>query len=183
MKNALTSTLLAAAVLGGGVVGAGALAGVAGASDEPTLTDAATETVETVEVTDDGGIVTVQDADTPEAPADEDAEREGCERRGHRGGKSLDTVAEVLGIDEDDLRTQLADGATIADIAGDDIDAVIDALVADKTERIEAAVEDGRLTQEEADEKLAEIEDRVTDNVNGIRGERGADDADGEIAS
>ena len=62
---------------------------------------------------------------------------------------------------------------------------VIDALVAEKTERIADAVESGRLTQDEADEKLAEIEDRVTDKINGIRGERGDDaaDDDGEISS
>lgn len=188
MKTAITSTLLAAAVLGGGVVGTTALAGATGASDgEPTLAEEVVDTTaidEVVDTSDDGGIVNVQDADTDEAP-EADAERDGdCERRGHRGGRSLGTVAEVLGLEADELRSQLADGATIADIAGDDIDAVIDALVAEKTDRIAQAVEDGRLTQEEADEKLAEVEDRVTDKVNGIRPERGAEaDDDGEISS
>ena len=184
MKTAITSTLLAAAVLGGGVVGTTALAGATGASDgEPTLAEEVVDTTST-DVSDDGGIVNVQDAETDEAPA-VDGERDGdCERRGHRGGRSLGTVAEVLGLEADELRAQLADGATIADIAGDDVDAVIDALVAEKTERIAQAVEDGRLTQEEADEKLADVEDRVTDKVNGIRPERGADaDDDGEISS
>ena len=190
MKTAITSTLLAAAVLGGGVVGTTALAGATGASDgEPTLAEEVVETaidevVETdVDVSDDDGIVNIQDADTDEAP-EADGERDSdCERRGHRGGRSLGTVAEVLGLEADELRSQLADGATIADIAGDDVDAVIDALVAEKTERIAQAVEDGRLTQEEADAKLAEVEDRVTDKVNGIRPERGAATDDGEISS
>ena len=181
MKNAITSTLLAAAVLGGGVVGTTALAGASGATDgEPTLAEEVVETDASGVA--DGGIVTVQDTETDEVP---EADGEDCERRGHRrGGRNLGTVAEVLGLEVDELRDQLSDGATIADVAGDDLDAVIDALVADKTDRIAQAVEDGRLTQEEADEKLAEVEDRVTDKVNGIRGERG-DDAtdDGEISS
>ena len=182
MKNAITSTLLAAAVLGGGVVGTTALAGATGASDgEPTLAEEVATTTDA-----DGGIVNVQDAETDEAPGvDGEAGGEDCERDGHRrGGRNLDTVAEVLGLEVDELRAQLSEGATIADVAGADLDAVIDALVAEKTERIADAVESGRLTQDEADEKLAEIEDRVTDKVNGIRGERG-DDAtdDGEISS
>ena len=92
MNNALTSTLLAAAVLGGGVVGAGALAGVAGASDDPTLTEIAEITA--TDVFDADGVVTVQDADTDEAPTEGEGERDGCERRGHRGARNLDTVAE-----------------------------------------------------------------------------------------
>ena len=166
MKNAITSTLLAAAVLGGGVVGTTALAGATGASDgEPTLAEEVATTTDIADVADDGGIVNVQDAQTDEAP---EVEGEDCERRGHRrGGRNLGTVAEVLGLEVDELRDQLRDGATIADVAGDDVDAVIDALVAEKTDRIAQAVEDGRLTQEEADEKLAEVEDRVTDKVNG----------------
>lgn len=182
MKNAITSTLLAAAVLGGGVVGTTALAGATGASDgEPTLAE---EVVQSDATADDGGIVTIQDAETDEAPEAE-GEGEDCERRGHRrGGRNLGTAAEVLGLEVDDLRDQLNDGATIAEVAGDDLDAVIDALVAEKTDRIAQAVEDGRLTQEEADEKLADIEDRVTDKVNGVRPERGNSAADdGEISS
>lgn len=184
MKNAITSTLLAAAVLGGGVVGTTALAGATGATDgEPTLAEEVSTTTDAGDTSDDGGIVNVQDAETDEAPEVE-GDGEDCERDGHRrGGRSLGTVAEVLGLEVDELRTQLSDGATIADVAGDDLDAVIDALVAEKTERIAEAVEDGRLTQEEADEKLAEVENRVNDKVNGIRGERGDDADDGEISS
>ena len=62
-------------------------------------------------------------------------------------------------------------------------DVLVDALVAAETERITQAVTDGRLTQEEADERLADLEARVTERVSTERPERGerpdaaADDA------
>lgn len=58
---------------------------------------------------------------------------------------SLETVAEALGIDVATLREQLKDGQTVADIAGPQTQAVIDALVADENEAIENAVANGRL--------------------------------------
>ena len=109
------------------------------------------------------------------------------ERPGHHGpGKGIkggDTAAEALGITTDELREALRDGATIAEIAalqGVDVQSVIDAMVAEASERLAEAVENGRITQEEADEKLAELGEKITDVVNngrpegeGPRGPRG----------
>lgn len=169
MKKVLSSTLIAATVFGGGVLGAGALAGVAGAENDSNA------------VVDGSAVVDVQIQDVdPEAPGtlEEDGERTG--RRGrhgrhHRGGRSLGVVAEVLGLEVDDLKTQLQDGATVADIAGDQTNEVIDALVDAKQTRLDAAVEADRLTQEEADEKLAEVTARITDRVNNGRPDRGSE--------
>lgn len=181
MHKSLSSTLLAAAVLTGGVVGVSAVAG-AESSDTPILEDAVTDVQAEDTVTD----VPVQDtapeadeAETDEGEAEVDGEREGCER-GHRGarGGNVGAVAEILGLEADELRSQLADGATIADIAGDQTDEVIDALVAEKQERLDAAVENGRLTQEEADERLETLTERITEKVNNGFADRGADDAD-----
>lgn len=90
---------------------------------------------------------------------------------GHRGGAPvLSAAATALGMTEDELRTALeADGATLARVAeeqGVEVDALVDALVTVQQERIAAAVEDGRLTQEQADERLADLEERVTERVN-----------------
>lgn len=55
-----------------------------------------------------------------------------------------DTLSEVLGISEDELRQALRDGQSIADIAeanGIDRQAVVDALVAEATERIESFID------------------------------------------
>jgi len=116
-----------------------------------------------------------QDAETQvETPAPDAEEREG--RRGHRHGNraaKAEAIAEVLGLSVEDLRTARQEGQTLAEIAGADVDALIAAMVDAKTERIEAAVESGRLTQQEADEKLAGLEEKVTEKVNAEPGERG----------
>jgi polyhydroxyalkanoate synthesis regulator phasin len=106
---------------------------------------------------------------------------------GHGGsgrGLDLSVAAETLGLSEEDLRTALeADGASLASVAGDRgvaVDDVVAALVQAAQERLDDAVADGRLTQEEADERAADLETRVTDLVDstdvdrdGPRGGRG----------
>jgi hypothetical protein len=92
-------------------------------------------------------------------------------RHGHGGGRpALDTAADALGMTEDELREALqAEDTSLADVAeaqGVAVDTLIQALVDAQEERIAGAVEDGRLTQEEADERLADLEDRVTELVN-----------------
>jgi polyhydroxyalkanoate synthesis regulator phasin len=128
---------------------------------------------------------------------------------GHRGvggpGKliraGLDVVATTLGITEDEVRTALESGQSIADLAvskGKTAQDVIDAIVAEATTRINAAVTDGKLTQERADELIANLTTGVTELVNstpplggpglglpglpgfGGRHHRDADDADDE---
>lgn len=56
-----------------------------------------------------------------------------------------------------------------------DIRGVVDALVPAENTRIDQAVTDGRLTQEQADEKKAQTTERVTNMVNNIRPPRGTD--------
>jgi polyhydroxyalkanoate synthesis regulator phasin len=90
---------------------------------------------------------------------------------GHHGGwHGLETAAEALGITEDELRTALeADGASLAKVAQDrgvDVQTVVDALAADVRDRVAEAVQEGHLTQEQADQRLADLEQEVTDWVN-----------------
>lgn len=90
--------------------------------------------------------------------------------RGGPGGPDLEAAATALGMSEDELRTALEpDGTTLADVAvAQDVpvDTLVDALVAAGKERIAGAVEDGRLTQDEADQRLADLEERITERVN-----------------
>ncbi len=88
---------------------------------------------------------------------------------GRRGGVSLDSAATTLGVSAADLRSALADGKSIADVAteqGVDLQTVIDALVADASARIDQQVTDGKLTVEEAATKKAELTERITEAVN-----------------
>jgi hypothetical protein len=102
-------------------------------------------------------------------------------KRGGHGdrGARAEATAELLGIEVDELRAALEDGQTLADVAeanGVDPQTIIDARVAAVTERINAAVESGGLTADEAADKLADVEERVTTAVNEggqARGERG----------
>ncbi|TFV56646.1 hypothetical protein E4P41_15415 [Geodermatophilus sp. DF01-2] len=91
----------------------------------------------------------------------------------HRGGHDLTAVATALGTGEDELRTALeADGATLAQVAeeqGVELDTLVAALVEAEREGIAEAVEDGRTTQEAADERLADLEQRVTERVTSPR--------------
>jgi hypothetical protein len=105
-------------------------------------------------------------------------EREGLpEGRGRAGGGDrfgfgLDAAATAIGITEDELRTALHDGSSIADVAAaNDVEAavVVDAMVEAASARIDEAVATGRLTEEQADERRAQLEDRLTAVVEGAR--------------
>ena len=81
----------------------------------------------------------------------------------------LAVAADALGMTEAELRTELEAGKSIAQVAeakNVDIEKVIDALVAERKEHIAAHVAEGKLTQEQADKLLADVETRVTEMVN-----------------
>ena len=107
-----------------------------------------------------------------------DTLREAMPRGGHgpgmRGGPGLDAAAEALGLSVEDLRTALSEGQSLADVAaanGVDVQSVIDALVAEAQAHMAEKVAEGDLTQEEADERLATVTERITAMVNGERPE------------
>lgn len=162
MKTPLRTAVAAAAIAGAGLAGFG-------------LTSAFAQT-------DQGDDATT----TTEAPADQEGRPEGC-----RGGPGLEAMAEAIGIDAEELRTALEDGQTPAEVAeanGVSRADLVDAVVADITEHLEQGVEDGRLTQEEADERLAEVTEHAEAIVDGERpegfgprgGPGGPPSADGE---
>jgi hypothetical protein len=91
-------------------------------------------------------------------------------RHGHGPGAALDAAAAYLGMSEDKLRDQLESGKTLAQVAkdrGKSVDGLVDAMLADKKKRIDAAVAAGKITKAEGDEFAAGLEARVADFVNG----------------
>ena len=101
---------------------------------------------------------------------------------GRGGGFGLDVAATTLKMTEAELRTALAEGKTLAQVAKDQsvsVNALIDALVTDKAARIAQAVEDGRLTQAQADAMTKDLRARVTDRVNRVRPPRPSFDREG----
>jgi polyhydroxyalkanoate synthesis regulator phasin len=94
------------------------------------------------------------------------------EFRGHRGarGFQLETVAGVIDIDVGALSEALRDGQTVAEVAeenGSSATAVINALVAEMNTKLDQAVEDGKLTTEQAEDIRADAPDRIEAMVNG----------------
>ena len=87
---------------------------------------------------------------------------------GMGGGAELDAAAEALGLEEDALRDLLSEGSTLADVAeeqGVAASDLVDALVTAATEHIDAAVADGRLDEDRAEEMKADLETRITEMV------------------
>jgi len=88
------------------------------------------------------------------------------------GGASdtLDAAARAIGIPTSELLSALRDGRTIAEVAEANdvpVSEVVDAVVAAEQDRLDALVADGRLTQEQADALSEDLEEWVTDLVNG----------------
>ena len=94
-----------------------------------------------------------------------------CDGIGLRAGDGpFATAAETIGITPRELMSALADGDTIADVAdahGVPLQEVIDAMVANEQEHLDAAVAEGRLTQAQADELAAGIDERMRALANG----------------
>ncbi len=94
--------------------------------------------------------------------------------RGHQrldfGGDIMALLSEATGLERQDILTQLREGATLAEIItanGGDVAAVQEEVIALATERINAAVADGRLSQARADSLLENLETRVNAALNG----------------
>jgi polyhydroxyalkanoate synthesis regulator phasin len=120
------------------------------------------------ELVDDGTITAAQADAVAEHLASSFPGRTGPRHRHQHPAFDGEVLAELLGIDVDTLRTELRAGKTVAEIAteqGVDPQTVIDALVAEAESHLDLSVENGRLTQEEADAQLQEVIERVTDRV------------------
>jgi len=152
MKKNRRNTIVAVTA---GLIAGGAIGFVAGV---PGLTSAADVVVDTV-------------ADT----ADHDGDHDG--RRGHgKRGEQMATVAEVIGVDAAELKAAFAAGQSVADVAeanGVALDDVVAAVVADMETHIAEHVAEGELTQDEADAKLADATDKVTERLSTVPSEMG----------
>lgn len=73
-------------------------------------------------------------------------------------------IQEQTGLTAQEIRQQVADGKTLEQIItenGGDVEAAIAAIVQATTDRINQSVTDGKLTQERADQALANLEENV----------------------
>jgi hypothetical protein len=119
------------------------------------------------------------DAITAALAAAETAEHannpQGAPMGGPKGGGLIDPsatlsiITSVTGVDAATIQKRLAAGETLGAIAGAKKDALIAALVADETKRIDAAVTAGKLTAAQATTLKSTLTAHVTDEVNSTR--------------
>jgi hypothetical protein len=91
----------------------------------------------------------------------------------HRGGpplfgEKLSAAAEYLGLSEAELRTKLNAGRTLAAIAkarGRSVDGLKEVILDEAEKNLDQLIEDGELTQAEADEMLARLKSHIDDLV------------------
>lgn len=79
-------------------------------------------------------------------------------------------LTEVTGLDPQEIAQQVRDGETIASLLeanGSSVDAVVSDLVAQATDRVNRAVEEDRLDEEQATMLLENLTTRLTDVLNG----------------
>lgn len=126
----------------------------------------------------------IEDDTITEAQAEAVASTLAENMRGHggrgRGLRALRATAEFLELTPEEMREALAEYDTLADLAaanGSSGAELIAYLVAQVEEHLATAVEEGRITEEEAAEKLADATEHITEMVNSDipepRGERG----------
>lgn len=188
MKKSLASITVAASLLGGAggaIVFAPNL--VSAQTEADTTTEAEVDTTAGTDTTTapergawlaevlDGlvadGTLTADQADAvADAIAEARPERgEGHWGRGHRG-EGLEELTDLLGLEPAEIAEALRSGESLADIAtaqGVDPQEVIDAMVERVAEHLDEAVADGRIDEDAAAERLAEMTERLTDRVNG----------------
>ncbi len=178
MNKKLRSTILTVGLLGGGLISGGLAANAYDTTDPAADTTIETPAESDAEVAPQGLTAQVDEtpetdtSETDETPDGTTGERAEGERHGRRGGGcgGNEAVAELFGMTPEELREAKDAGSSLAEIAasqGVAVDEVVQTIVDEKAEHLAEEVAEGDLTQAEADARLAEIEARTADRVNG----------------
>jgi formate-dependent nitrite reductase cytochrome c552 subunit len=179
MRTRIAATVMAASLLTG--AGAGALLFTpsgASAVDTTTTGPAAAAdgerdgwAADALQKLVDDGTLTRAQADKVLSALRAARPEHGPGRRG-RPFHAPGVVAGAIGISVDQLRTELEAGKSLADVAaahGVDEQKVIDAIVQEAKTHLAAAVATGRITQAQADQRLADLQSHVKDMVEHVR--------------
>ncbi len=178
IKRSVAITAIAASTLGGVAAGAAFFTPrIAGAQDDVVEAEqAAPERGERISealqvLVDDGTLTEAQRDAVVETLQNARPDRgEFRERLGQRGPRGAGEIAEILGLEGSEMREALRNGSSIADRAeaqGIDSADVVDAIVARAEERLDTAVENGRIDDTQAAEMLTQAAERAEDLVNG----------------
>ena len=178
IKRSVAITAIAASTLGGVAAGAALFTPViAGAQDDAAEAEQAAperraRISEALQVlVDDGTLTEAQREAVVETLQIALPDRgEFRERLGQRGSRGAGEIAEILGLETSEIREALRNGSSIAELAeaqGIDSADIVDAIVARAEERLDTAVENGRIDDTQAAEMLTRAAERAEDLVNG----------------
>ena len=178
IKRSVAITAIAASTFGGVAAGAAFFTPViAGAQDDAVEAEqAAPERGERISealqvLVDDGTLTEAQRDAVVETLKNARPDRgEFREPLGQRGPRVAGEIAEILGLEGNEIREALRNGSSIAELAeaqGIDSADVVDAIVARAEERLDTAVENGRIDVTQAAEMLTRTAERAEDLVNG----------------
>ena len=131
------------------------------------------------------GVAGAQD----EAPTEDGATEEARSERSEARALKKAALADIVGLSVEELQEARQGGQSLADIAGENVDEVVSFLTDNAEARIAAKVEAGRITEEQAAERLENIDERVAERIandevrergsrRGNRGDRNADTID-----
>jgi len=179
-----TAGIILTGVLATGAIGAVAMTPASATTSDNVVTSrlARIKTALSALVTD--GTLTQAQADKVAGTLDSQSPMAGMGGRGGRGGmggdtagmgmtQSHDAAAKALGLTSDQLYAAVQGGKSLADVAKDQkvsVDTLVKAMVADANTDLTAAVKAGTLTQAQADTLKSSLTERITDQVNGVRG-------------
>lgn len=83
---------------------------------------------------------------------------------GRTGSTMVDTISEFLGLTSDEVRTERQNGKSLAAIAeekGTAKEKLLDQMVKQRKAQLDALVKSDKLTQEQADQYLSQMKDRM----------------------
>lgn len=84
----------------------------------------------------------------------------------------MDKLASLLGVTASELTSSLQNGKSLAEIAtaqNVNVQTLIQQLVNDRKTDLQQELKDGKITQAQYDERVADLTQRITDLVNGTR--------------
>jgi polyhydroxyalkanoate synthesis regulator phasin len=116
------------------------------------------------------GTITQQQADAVSEALTDSWEQDRAEREADRAARraEIDALLEkTLGMDSEAVREQIQGGKTLREVAGDSADELAAGMVDLLGKRLDTAVKDGRITQEQAEETLSRAKERADSWVAG----------------
>ncbi len=161
MKRTVTAAVAGVALAG--LIGVGVAAAADGTGPAGRLADVLSGLVSK-------GTITEAQADAVEDALTDSWEQQRAERDADRAERRAEIDAllqNTIGMDSDAVLEAIRGGKTLKELAGDSAEELAAGMVAMVDKRLDKAVEDGRITEDQAADTLARAEERAKDWVAG----------------